>query len=84
MEIKMAKAKLSFEDALEKLEELVTEIEQGAVPLEESIKKYEDGLKLIKSCRAILNEAEKKIQILAKGEGDTLTPAGELADDQGE
>ena len=76
----MAKEKLTFEEALEKLEAIVTAIEEGEVPLEESIDKYAEGIKLVRQCRAILDKAEKKIQLLAKAEagGEELTPAGEL------
>jgi len=74
----MAKKKVTFDDALNKLEEIVAAIEEGDVPLEESIDKYAEGIALIKQCRAILATAEKKIQLLAKGEGDVLHPAGEL------
>ena len=74
----MAKGKISFEDALAKLETIVSEIEAGKVPLEESIDKYADGIKLVKQCRGILDAAEKKIQLLAKGEGESLERSGEL------
>jgi len=70
--------KLTFEEALEKLESIVSAIEEGKVPLEESIAKYAEGIQLVKQCRAILDDAERKIQLLAKGEGGELTPAGEL------
>ena len=78
----MGKAKITFEQALQKLEKIVTEIEQGKVSLEESIDKYAEGQELIKQCRAILDTAEKKIQLLAKAEGDQVAPAGELEEDQ--
>ena len=74
----MAKQKLTFEEAMTTLEQIVTAIEEGDVPLEESIEKYADGIKLIKQCRAILDDAEKKIQLLAKGSGDGLVAEGEL------
>ena len=73
--------KMTFETALKTLETIVSQIESGQVSLEESIEKYAQGTKLIDTCRAILDKAEKKIQLLAKGEGDTLTPAGELSDE---
>ena len=76
----MAEKKLTFEQALEKLEGLVTEIEQGKVPLEASIEKYGEGIALIKQCRAILDKAEQKIQLLSKAQGEDLEPAGELPD----
>jgi exodeoxyribonuclease VII small subunit len=74
----MAEKKLTFEKALEKLEEIVRQIEEGKVSLEESIEKYAEGVKLVGTCREILDQAEKKIQLLAKAEGDRLAPAGEL------
>ena len=72
----MAKGKKTFEQALQELEKIVTGIEEGKVSLEESIEKYADGIKLIKQCRTILDTAEKKIQLLAKGEGESLKAAG--------
>ncbi|MDP7636572.1 MAG: exodeoxyribonuclease VII small subunit [Phycisphaerae bacterium] len=75
----MAKEKkITFEQALERLEEIVSQIEEGKVPLEESIEKYAEGIKLIGQCRGILDKAEKKIQLLTKGQGQTLEPAGQL------
>ena len=78
----MDKQKLTFEEALERLEDIVSQIEEGKVPLEESIEKYAEGIKLIKQCRAILDTAEKKIQLLAEGEDQTLRPAGQLQEGQ--
>ena len=74
------KYKLTFEKALEKLEAIVTAIEEGQVPLEESIDKYAEGIELVKRCRAILDKAEKKIQLLSREEGDVLRVTGELAE----
>lgn len=74
----MAKDKLTFEQALEKLEKIVEQIESGQIGLEDSIARYEEGIKLVKQCREILDAAEKKIQLLAKGEGGQLVPEGEL------
>jgi exodeoxyribonuclease VII small subunit len=71
----------SFEQALDRLEQIVEQIESGEVPLEESIEKYEEGTKLVKQCRRILDTAEHKIQLLTKGEdGQSLEPAGELSE----
>ena len=72
------KPKLTFEQALAKLEELITAIEEGQVPLEESIDKYAEGVELVKQCRLILDRAEKKIQLLGRGEGGQLEVTGEL------
>ncbi|HOD81413.1 MAG: Exodeoxyribonuclease 7 small subunit [Planctomycetes bacterium ADurb.Bin126] len=73
-----AKQKLSFEKALERLEQIVDQIESGKVPLEESIDKYAQGIELIKQCRSILESAERKIQVLAKGEGQDVRVTGSL------
>ncbi len=78
----MAKSTKTFEQALEELEKIVAEIEGGKVPLEKSIEKYAQGIELVKQCRTILDSAEKKIQLLAKAEGEALGPAGELEDPQ--
>ena len=54
----------TFKEALDGLEKIVAQIESGQVELEESVKRYEEGMALIKQCRAILNQAEQKIQQL--------------------
>ena len=72
------KEKLTFEQALARLEQIVTAIEEGEVPLEQSIDKYAEGVELVKQCRQILDSAEKKIQLLGKGEGGQLEVTGEL------
>ncbi len=74
----MAKEKPTFEQAMEKLEGIVEQIESGQIGLAESIAEYEKGVKLIKQCRTILDAAEKKIQLLARNENDELEPNGEL------
>jgi len=76
--------KLSFEQALEKLEAIVTRIESGETPLEESITRYEEGQKLIRQCRAILDAAEQKIQLLAQRDEDDVRPTGELPEPEGD
>ncbi len=59
-------SKLSFENALAKLEAIVDSMEQGEVPLAELLAKYEDGTKLLKICEGRLKEAEMKIEKLKK------------------
>jgi exodeoxyribonuclease VII small subunit len=56
----------SFEAALAELEQILSEIESGEVGLEQSLLKYERGSFLIQHCRAILNQAEKQIELLSK------------------
>ena len=60
-------AKLSFEDALAQLEEIVGKLEKGQVPLEESIRIYERGEALRRHCDALLKEAEAKIEKITVG-----------------
>lgn len=63
----MAK-KMSFEEAMQKLDVIVKQLEQGQIPLEEAIKIFEEGVKLYRSCASQLEEAEKKLQKLVKTE----------------
>jgi exodeoxyribonuclease VII small subunit len=56
----------SFEDALTELEEILSRIESGQTPLEESLVQYERGNFLIQHCRGVLNSAEKHIEMLNK------------------
>ena len=61
----MAK-ELSFEEAMGQLQEVVQELEKGTLNLDESMKKFEEGVKLSKQCNKILEGAEKKINLLLK------------------
>jgi len=61
---KEPKDKLTFEEALGQLEKIVAAVEQGKVGLEESLDKYEQGMRLIQHCRAILEQAEKRIETI--------------------
>jgi len=54
--------KLSFEEAIKELTNIVSKIEQGQIPLQDSLSQYERGMTLIKHCRAILLKAEKRIE----------------------
>lgn len=55
-----------FEDALARLETIVSELERGELPLEESLKIFEEGIKLSKTCLKILDDAERKVEILVQ------------------
>ncbi|MEK7395915.1 MAG: exodeoxyribonuclease VII small subunit, partial [Candidatus Poribacteria bacterium] len=59
---------IKFEDAMTRLEEIVEELESGELSLEESLSAFEEGIKLSKICAKLLNEAERKVEILMKGE----------------
>ena len=60
----MKEEKLTFEKAIKKLEKIVEELEKGDIPLEKSIKLFEEGMKLSKFCSEKLNEIETKIKII--------------------
>lgn len=62
----MAKAKKSvdFEQALDQLEELVEDMENGDLSLEDSLKAFEQGIKLTRECQSALSQAEQKVQML--------------------
>jgi exodeoxyribonuclease VII small subunit len=65
--------KEKFEDFLKQVEESVKALEGGKLGLEESIEKYETGVKALHQCYAILEQAEKKIQVLVKEKDGTLS-----------
>ena len=60
-----------FEDLLARTEKLVQRLEHGGLPLEESIKGYEEGILLIRSAQKLLDEAERRIDLLRKREDET-------------
>ena len=74
----------SFEDAMKRLEEIVQMLENGNLPLEESIKVFEEGMKLIKFCTHKLEEAERKVTILIQESGGDYTqvPFAELGKEE--
>ena len=60
----------NFENKIKALEEIAQELENGNLNLAESMKKFEEGMKLSKECTEILDEAEKKIMILVNDNGE--------------
>ncbi len=60
---------ITFEKALEKLEKIVSELEAGDLPLDDSMKKYEDGIKMARLCQEKLDKAKARIETLMKDEG---------------
>ena len=63
----MAKKKLSFEESMNRLEEIVAHLEKGDIPLQESIRYFEEGTALLADCSAMLDEAEQVVVKLKKG-----------------
>ena len=66
-------AKEKFEEALEKLEEIVRRMEGGEMTLEESLKAFEEGMKLSRFCAKKLDEADRRVDILLRQEGELVT-----------
>lgn len=63
----MAK-KIILEESFEQLETIIAELEKGDMTLEDSFKKYEEGMKLIKNCSNSIDRVEKKLTVLENGE----------------
>jgi exodeoxyribonuclease VII small subunit len=61
-------SKMSFEEAIKELTSIVGKIEQGQIPLQDSLEQYERGMALIKHCRGILQQAEKRIEKISEQE----------------
>lgn len=66
-------AEKKFEAALARLEEIVQELEKGDLPLEQSLKLFEEGIKLSRICNSRLEEAERKVEILMKDKNGNVT-----------
>jgi exodeoxyribonuclease VII small subunit len=72
-----------FEECLQRLEVIVKEMEKGDLPLEQSLKLFEEGVALSASCRKELEDAEGKVEILLKQDGKMRAEAfGESSENQ--
>ena len=63
---------IKFEDALQRLEQIVDQLEAGDLPLDDSLKVFEEGVALARRCAKYLEEAEKRIELLTKDESGLL------------
>ena len=68
----MAKKEISFETAIERLEEIVNQLESGNFPLDKSLELFEEGTKLVNNCNKKLNEVEKSVKILTQSDGELI------------
>lgn len=64
----------SFEESLKKLESIIAKLERGDLPLEESVKLFEEGIRLSDTCKAELESAEGKVQMLLKQKDGSMKP----------
>lgn len=75
-------AQKTFEQSMKLLERIVQELEDGDLPLEKAIKKFEEGIKLTKLCAEKLDETEKKISILLKNSEGQMTEKPFMPEDE--
>jgi exodeoxyribonuclease VII small subunit len=75
-------AQKTFEQSMKLLERIVQELEDGDLPLEKAIKKFEEGIKLTKLCSEKLDETEKKISILLKNSEGQMTEKPFMPEDE--
>lgn len=63
-------AKKSFESALDRLEKITDELEEGELPLDTSLKRFAEGVKLVDYCHQQLTEAKAKVELLLDKDGE--------------
>lgn len=63
------KEKQSFEEDIKRLQKIVDDLSNGKLTLGESLKKYEEGIKLSQNCSSLLNDAQRKVELLMKKDG---------------
>ena len=68
----MPKKEITFEEAIEKLEEIVNSLESGDFALEESLKLYEEGVKLVNLCNKKITNVENSVKILMNSDGELV------------
>lgn len=69
----MEEKKITFEQALGRLEEIVALLEKGDAPLDQSLELYEEGAALVRRCNTALEQAERRVTILMKDQEGTVT-----------
>lgn len=66
-------AKEKFEDALDKLENIIREMEAGDLPLDSALKSFEEGIRLIRFCSAKLDESQRRVEELLEKDNSLQT-----------
>jgi exodeoxyribonuclease VII small subunit len=80
----MATKEHSFEEAMDKLEQIVQQLESGDVPLEQAIELFQEGMKLSQMCGQKLEVVERKIEMLVEENGELTKKPYTSLDDRGE
>ena len=74
----MTEKKKSFEESLQEVQEIITRIEEGKLPLEDSVKQFEEGMKTLAALDEELKEMKRRLTVLQDGKEQELTVPGDL------
>ena len=77
----MTEKKKSFEESLQEVQEIITRIEEGKLPLEDSVKQFEEGMKTLAALDEELKEMNRRLTMLQEGKEQELTVPGDLHED---
>ena len=77
----MTEKKISFEESLQEVQEIITRIEEGKLPLEDSVKQFEEGMKTLAALDEELKEMNRRLTVLQDGKEQELTVPGDLHED---
>ena len=77
----MTDNKKSFEESLQVVQEIITRIEEGKLPLEDSVKQFEEGMKTLAALDEELKEMNRRLTMLQEGKEQELTVPGDLHED---
>ena len=82
-EKKKAELPKSFEERIERLEQIVQQLEEGEAPLESSLNLFEEGIELARACQDQLEEAKERVEVLLKAAEDGTVETAPLEEEQG-
>ena len=77
----MTDNKKSFEESLQEVQEIITRIEEGKLPLEDSVKQFEEGMKTLAALDEELKEMNRRLTVLQDGKEQELTVPGDQHED---
>jgi exodeoxyribonuclease VII small subunit len=77
----MTEEKKSFEERLQEVQEIITRIEEGKLPLEDSVKQFESGMKTLSALDEELKEMNRRLTVLQDGKEQDMTAAGDSHED---
>ena len=77
----MTEKKKSFEESLQEVQEIITRIEEGKLPLEDSVKQFEEGMKTLAALDEELKKMNRRLTVLQDGKEQELTVPGDLHED---